>query len=196
MGEPIRSDRSIRLHDALTTYRWLLDNSTPPGEIIIAGDSSGGGLALAALLSLRDAGDPLPAGGILISPWADLTLSSGSVVSKAKQDFILDIPHLKNMAALYAGEHDLTNPLISPVFADLSGLPPLLIQVGSDETLLDDAARIAANAEKAGVDVRLEFYQDMIHVFHMFPFFSETGQAFESIKDFSKNCLKADSNNT
>ena len=178
------------LNDVITAFRWLLDNGIPPEEIIIAGDSAGGGLALAALISLRDAGEPLPAGGILLSPWADLTLSGESVQTRASQDFILNAPHLKNMAALYAGEHDLTDPLISPVFANLSGLPPLLIQAGTEEILLDDAARIAVNAEASGVDVQLETYDGMIHVFQLFPFFSETQQAFGSITAFGRHCLE------
>lgn len=175
------------LKDVLIAYRWLLDNHIQPHEILIAGDSAGGGLTLAALLSLRDNGDPLPAGSILLSPWADLTLSGKSVETKASQDFILNVPHLKKMATAYAGEYDLTDPLISPVFADFQGIPPILIQVGTDEILLDDSLRIAAKNEKAGVDVILEIYEDMIHVFQMFPFFAETRCAFESIGKFCQN---------
>jgi acetyl esterase/lipase len=179
------------LEDAVNATLWLLEEGIPPREIMIVGDSAGGGLALAALLSLRDDGHPLPAGGVLLCPWTDLTLSGASMRKKAKQDFILDEAHLAKFARLYAGEHDLSHPLISPLYADLQGLPPLLIQVGTDEILLDDARRTATAAEAAGVDVRLEVYDGMIHVFHMFPFFPETRLALSSIASFVKEHLRS-----
>jgi len=174
------------LEDAVNAYLWLLEGGILPKEIIFAGDSAGGGLALAALISLREDGHPLPAGGVLLCPWTDLTLSGASMLEKAEQDFILDSTHLAKFAGLYASEHKLSHPLISPLFADLGGLPPLLIQTGTDEVLLDDARRTAAAAEAAGVDVRLEVYDGMIHVFQMFPFFPETRQALASIANFTQ----------
>lgn len=171
------------LEDALSAYQWLLEQGNLPEEIIIAGDSAGGGLALATLLSLRDDRIPLPSRAVLFSPWTDLTLSGESITEKAAADFILNAPHLADMARLYAGDHTLNHPLISPLFANLTGLPPLLIQVGTDEILLEDSHRLAQLAEKAGVEVQLEIYEEMFHVFHMFPFFTETQQAFESISD-------------
>ncbi len=108
------------------------------------------------------------------------------MLEKAGQDFILDEAHLAKFAGLYAGGQDPAHPLISPLFADLGGLPPLLIQTGTDEVLLDDARRTAAAARAAGVDARLEVYDGMIHVFQMFPFFPETRQALASIAKFAK----------
>ena len=174
------------LEDSLSAFNWLLDQEFSPEEIIIAGDSAGGGLALAALVSLRDEGIPLPSRAILFSPWTDLTLSGESITSQASADFILNAPHLADMARLYAGDQALNLPLISPLYADLSGLPPLLIQVGTDEILLDDSRRLARLAEEVGVEVQLEIYEEMFHVFHMFPFFKQTGQAFKSISNFTK----------
>ncbi len=136
------------LDDAVAAYLWLMENGSSPTRILIAGDSAGGGLALATLLKLRDEGQPLPAGGILLSPWTDLTMSGDSAATKASLDFILNADHLSRMAQLYAGEASLQNPLISPLFSDLTGLPPLLIQVGTDEILLDDSLRGLPNLPK------------------------------------------------
>lgn len=172
------------LEDALSAYHWLLDQGSEPAQIFIAGDSAGGGLALAALLALRDGGEPLPAGAICFSPWTDLTLSGASMQGKADLDPILDPDSLRKYAAYYAGDHDLSEPLISPLFAELSGLPPLLIQVGTDEILLDDATRLAERAREAGVSVTLEIGDEMFHVFHMFSFLPETKKAVESITRF------------
>ncbi len=172
------------LEDAVQAYNWLLGQNIPPKEIVIAGDSAGGGLTLTALLSLRNDGVPLPAAAVLLSPWTDLTMTGESIKSKAQLDIVLDADHLLDFARLYAGEHDLNHPLISPLFADLTGLPPLLIQVGTDEILLDDSHRLAKLADEAGVKIQLDIFDGMIHVFHMFPFFKEAGQAFASIAEF------------
>ena len=177
------------LEDVVSTYLWLLESGIAPSELLIAGDSAGGGLALAALLRLRDKSHPLPAGAVLLSPWTDLALSGESAQSKTHLDFILKREHLAGIAGLYAGDTDLRDPLLSPIFADLTGLPPLLIQVGTDEILLDDSVRLANLAEEAGVQVQLEIYEEMFHVFHMFPFFAETRNAFQSISVFSRKQL-------
>jgi monoterpene epsilon-lactone hydrolase len=172
------------LEDATSAYGWLLAQGVDPSRIIIAGDSAGGGLALAALVVLRDAGNPLPAGAVCLSPWTDLTLSGASIQSKAHVDCILDADSLEVYAKLYAGERDLASPLISPLFADLSDLPPLLIQVGTDEILLDDAMRCAAGARQMGVDVTLEIWDEMFHVFQLVPFLPETKKAAGHITEF------------
>jgi len=172
------------LEDAVTAYRWLLEQGTAPVQIIIAGDSAGGGLTLAVLLALRDDGQPLPAGAVCISPWTDLALAGDSMQEKADVELVLDRDSLAMFAALYAGDEPLTNPLISPLYADLTGLPPLLIQVGSDEILLDDSLRFAQKAEAASVEVKLTVWEGMFHVFHMFPFFSETAEAMAQIAEF------------
>ena len=172
------------LRDTLSTYNWLLDQGVSPARIVVAGDSAGGGLALAALLSLRDGSHSLPAAAVCISPWADLTLSGASMQSKASLDPILDPDSLQMYAGYYAGDHDLTAPLLSPLYADLSGLPPLLIQVGTDEILLDDAKRLAERASDAEVDVTLEIWDEMFHVFQLLSFLPETKKAVDQIAEF------------
>jgi len=172
------------LEDTTAAYGWLLAQGVEPSRIIVAGDSSGGGLALAALIALRDAGKPLPAGAVCLSPWTDLTLSGASIQRKALVDCMLDADSLEMYAKLYAGERDRRSPLISPLFADLSHLPPLLIQVGTDEILLDDAARCADRARQAGVDVTLEIWDEMFHVFQIVPFLPETKTAVGHIAEF------------
>lgn len=172
------------LEDTLAAYEWLMDQGTDPARIHLAGDSAGGGLAAAALIALRDRGAPLPAGAILLSPWLDLTLSGASMQGKAKADPILSAQDLRKYAAYYAGDTDLADPLASPLFADLAGLPPLLIQVGTEEVLLDDALRFAQKAEEAGVHVTLGTWNGLFHVFQMFPFLPETIEAVEQIANF------------
>jgi acetyl esterase/lipase len=172
------------LEDATTVYLWLLNEGVDPSKTIIAGDSAGGGLALAALVALRDAGEPLPAGAVCISPWTDLALAGASIQNKAKVDPILTPDDLKMYARYYAGEHELSSPLISPLYADLNDLPPLLIQVGTDEILLDDAVRCADKAREAGVDVTLEIWSEMFHVFQMIWLLAETKTAIRHIAEF------------
>lgn len=171
------------IEDALTVYRWLR-TEVAPSRIIMAGDSAGGGLALATLVALRDTGEPLPAGAVCISPWIDLALTGDSIKGKAATDPILDPDSLAMYARYYAGACDLTSPLLSPLYADLRGLPPLLIQVGTEEILLDDAVRCADRAREAGVAVTLEIWDEMFHVFQMLPFFPETKRAVEHIAAF------------
>lgn len=153
--------------DALTAYEWLLARGFEPGRIVVAGDSAGGGLTLATLLALRDRGRQQPALGVPISPWTDLTLSGESMTSMADRDPMVNRAGLQRMADWYAAGCDPTEPLVSPVFADPTGLPPLLIHVGEAETLRDDAVRFAERAAKAGVDVTLEVWPEMIHVWHV-----------------------------
>jgi acetyl esterase/lipase len=172
------------LDDTLDAYGWLISQGFDASQIIIAGDSAGGGLALAALVSLRDAGDALPAGAICLSPWVDLTLSGDSIRKRSTLDPILHPAVLKTYARYYAGNMPLTHPLISPLYADLRGLPPLLFQVGTDEILLDDAKRIAEVAKGFEVDVTLGIWKGMFHVFHLIPFLPETKQALTQIADF------------
>jgi len=156
------------IEDAVVAYRFLLDQGLKPGRIVIAGDSAGGGLTVATLLALREAGLPSPAGGWCISPWVDLTNASGTMSSKADEDLIVSAASLDAYAAAYAAGGDLRAAPCSPLFGDLAGLPPLLIQVGSAETLLDDSLGLAANASRADVEVRLEVWPGQQHVFHMF----------------------------
>lgn len=168
------------LDDSLTAYRWLCDRGVTPESIILAGDSAGGGLAAATLLALRDAGDPLPAGAVLLSPWTDLTGSGESLRRKADEDPMVTAEGLTAMAAAYAPGR-CGDPLVSPHFGDLDGLPPLLIQVGSAEVLLDDSRRLAERATAAGVTVDLEVWDEMIHVFQAFPMLEESERAIDNI---------------
>jgi monoterpene epsilon-lactone hydrolase len=164
------------VEDAVAGYRWLLSEGHSPGRIIIAGDSAGGGLTLAALAALRDEGVPMPAGGVPISPWTDLEGSGESVRSRANRDPMIQPDGLVDMAKMYLGEQDARNPLASPLYADFRGFPPLLVQVGDAEILLDDATRVAARAREAGVQVELEVWEDMIHVWHAFAKLLPEGQ--------------------
>jgi len=155
------------LDDALTAYRFAID-SERPGRIVVAGDSAGGGLTLATLFALRDAGDPLPAAAVCLSPWADLTQSGPSMVSRAGADPMVRAEDLERWSALYRGPVSASDPRVSPIFGDFVGLPPLLLEVGTDEVLLDDARRVAEAAEGADLDVTLTVAEGMIHVWHFF----------------------------
>jgi acetyl esterase/lipase len=156
------------LDDALAGYRFLLRIGFRAKRIVVAGESAGGGLAIAMLVSARDAGLELPACAWLSSPWVDLALSGGSMTTKAAVDPLISKPYLEELATAYLHGADPRTPLASPIHADLSGLPPILIQVGSSETLLDDSIRLAAVAGAAGVRVTLEIWPDMIHAWHLF----------------------------
>ncbi len=173
------------LEDSLKVYRWLLTQGTDARDIVISGDSAGGGLALATALALRDAGDPLPAALICISPWADLTNRGGSHAANAKAESVLRTDVLNEWARYYTDESNLTNPLVSPVYADLHGLPPLLIQVGGDEILLDDSVALAEKAKSAGVDVTIRVWDDMWHAWPVLgDLIPESGMAFQEMKNF------------
>jgi epsilon-lactone hydrolase len=176
------------VEDATSAYRWLLDQAIAPEHIVIAGDSAGGGLTVATLLALRDARVPLPAGGVCISPWVDLTCSGASYGTKAEADPIVQRSSVEEMARAYLGTTPPRTPLASPLFADLRGLPPLLIHVDSDEVLLDDAVQLAERTKAAGVDTTLEVYDRMIHVWHWFlPMLDEAQTAVEAIGRFVRS---------
>lgn len=156
------------LEDALAGYRYLLDAGVAPGRIALSGESAGGGLALAAAQALREAGMPLPGCLWLASPWTDLALTGASLETKAAVDPLIGRAYLAELAALYLAGADPRGPLVSPLYADLAGLPPMLVQVGSAETLLDDAVGIAGRAGAADVPVRLQIWPHMIHAWHLF----------------------------
>lgn len=150
------------LEDATAAYLGMLDGGVDPRRLVVVGDSAGGGLALSLLVSLRDAGHPLPAGAVLFSPWVDLTNGSDTFLSNAASDY-LPAMHLR-AAVEYLGEADPATPTASPLHADLSGLPPLLVLAGGREMILADSTRLAERAGSAGVDVELVVEADMFHV--------------------------------
>jgi acetyl esterase/lipase len=173
------------LEDALLAYRWILNSGDDPRTLSVMGDSAGGGLTLALLTSLRDRGLPLPSSAVCISPWVDLEMSGESIESRAALDPLLTRDGLQQFADWYLGGEDARNPLASPLYADLRDLPPLLIQVGTSEILLDDALRLEQRARAAGVKVALSTYEDMPHVWHVFAsFLPQARQAAGEIGDF------------
>ena len=155
------------IDDCASTYRAMA-RDVDPALITIAGDSAGGGATLATLCALRDAGDPLPGCSYLLSPWTDITGSGETIVSMADVEPMIDVALLHEASRMYAGDLPLDDPGVSPLFANLAGLPPMLIQTGMDEILLSDSTRLAERAEEAGVDVQLDFREGMWHVYQAF----------------------------
>jgi len=165
------------VRDARGAYEGLLEQGLDPGDIALAGESAGAGLVMATLLALRDAGAPLPSSAFLMSPYADLTLSGESIVTKQALDPLLTEQALRQRVTDYVAGADASDPYISPVFGDLSGLPPMLIQVGSHEILLSDATRLAARAAMADVAVTLEVVPGVPHVFQAYAAMLDEGSA-------------------
>lgn len=178
------------IEDATAAYLALLEKH-PAGNIVIAGDSAGGNLTLATALAIRDAGLPQPAALGLISPWVDLTHSGETIQTHARRDPMIRPDWGKANARLYAGGMPLDDPRISPLFAELKGLPPMLIHVGSEETLLSDAERLAQRAEAAGVPVRLHQYQGLWHDFQLHAgVLPESGQSIEEMGGFLRSHMQ------
>ncbi|WP_194898004.1 alpha/beta hydrolase [Catenulispora pinisilvae] len=173
--------------DAVAAYRALLDQGVPSSRIAFVGESAGGGLVAATLVALKDAGVPLPSSAAVFSPWTDLTVSGPSATGKAALDPALTPEALRTRARDYLGVRDPATPLASPIFADLTGLPPLLIQVGSHEILLDDAVRLAARAGEHDVPVELQVWPEVPHVFQGFAaILDDADQALNSAAAFIK----------
>ena len=178
--------------DALTAWRQLVASGTPPSRIVVAGDSAGGGLALATMISVRNQGLPLPAAAVLISPWVDLAGTGSTLETLQARDPVVQKAGLFDMAKYYLGERDPRTPLASPLYADLSGLPPLLIQVGTEEVLLDDSLRLNHRAREQGVSTTLEVWDEMIHVWHFFhPQLQEGREAIGHIGDYVREHVAA-----
>jgi acetyl esterase/lipase len=156
------------VEDVVAGYRFLLDQGLAPQRIAVAGDSAGGGLTLALMIAARERGLPLPGCGWCISPWVDLDCGSASLETKAAVDPMIQKPYLQELAAAYLGGKPSRTALAAPLYADLRGLPPLLIQVGSAETLLDDSVLLAGVAGAADVRVTLEIWPEMIHAWPLF----------------------------
>jgi monoterpene epsilon-lactone hydrolase len=176
------------LDDALAGYRFLLSSGYDAARITLAGESAGGGLAIATLLSLRDAGVTLPGSVWCSSPWVDLEMTGATMTSKAAVDPLIQKPYLIETAAAYLRGTDPRSPLVSPIHADLHGLPRMLIQVGSAETLLSDSIRLAAVAGEADVDVTLQVWPGMIHAWHLFyPQLAEGRRALAAVGAFIRS---------
>ena len=172
------------LDDCHTAYRWLLRQGADSKTIVIAGDSAGGNLALATLLRIRQAGEPLPACAVLLSPVVDFTMSGRSVVANAKRDPVFRLDALLAMRAEYAPPERFLDPAVSPLYGDFNGLPPLLFQVGSTEMLLDESTRAAAKAHASGVPVSLEIWDRMPHVFQAIASLPQAALATDRIVRF------------
>ena len=178
------------LDDAVSAYRWLLDGGAAPDKILLMGDSAGGGLTLAALLKLRDDGLPLPAAAVALSPWTDLALTGASLKLNARSDPMLNVEHLPMLAQEYLAGADPRLPYISPLYGDLAGLPPILLQVGGDEILRDDAVRMHERLRDAGCQSELEVWPRMPHVWHAFaPVLPEARRAIASVGAFARRHL-------
>jgi len=177
------------MQDTLTAYRWLLSQNVRPENIIIVGESAGGGLCLASLLAIRDEKLPLPAAGIALSPWTDLKCTGESYRTNANRD-ISTLGSWEVWGSYYVGTNDPSHPWISPLYGDLHGLPAILIEVGNHEILLDDSRRFAEKARSAGVDITLHVWEGMVHCFPLLaPMFPEATQAWEEIILYIQNRL-------
>ena len=178
------------LEDAAAGYRWLLAQGIPPEQIAIGGDSAGGGLALATMVWLREHAVASPAGGVLLSPWTDLALAGSSMQTRAEIDPLCSEASLRRAAHWYLAGANPTDPFASPVYAELYGLPPLLIQVGDHEILLSDSTRVAERARTQGTEATLEVYDELWHVFQSWAGgLPEGQQAIERIGAFVRRKL-------
>jgi acetyl esterase/lipase len=183
------------LDDCIAAYRWLIeDQAVDPSRLVIAGDSAGGNLTLATLLRLRDEGQALPAAAVCLSPATDLLATGDSYTTRAEADPMIRADGVGQVREAYCPDDEPRNSYISPLYGDLTGLPPLLIQVGDAEVLLDDSVRFAQLATEAGVDVTLEVWDEMIHVFQFFaPLLPEGVEAINNIGKFVKSRVGATS---
>jgi acetyl esterase/lipase len=178
--------------DAVAAWEWLLDAGMDPRKSVVAGDSAGGGLAAALLLALRGSNVAMPAGAVLFSPWTDLTASGDSVKTRAEADPMISGDNLAPMAAHYYGTNAPDHPSISPLFGDLAGLCPLLVQVGDAEVLLDDSTRFHEKARAAGVDSTLHVFDEAFHVFQAVPVLPEAEEALNEMREFLERVTRTD----
>ncbi|NJD60294.1 MAG: alpha/beta hydrolase [Anaerolineales bacterium] len=173
------------LEDCLTAFEWLQAQGIPARRIVLAGDSAGGNLSLALLVELKAAGKPLPAGAVALSPATDLASQRESYTTRHKVDPVLANLGSTSIVSDYIRDHDPHEPTISPIYADLQGLPPILIHVGENEVLLDDAVGFVARARAAGVEAQVKVWPEMFHVFQIFvPWLPEARQAISEIGEF------------
>ncbi len=178
------------LEDAVTSYKWLLSNGFKSRNIIFSGASAGGALAVSTMLKLRELGISLPAAAILLSPYADLAFTGDSISTNSIFAPGFNIKMLRGMGNSYLQGTDPTNPYVSPIYADLKGLPPMLIQAGGIELFTSDAIRLADRAKEAGIDAKLEIWDDMPHVFQSFgDELPESKESIENIAEFIRKIL-------
>jgi len=177
------------LEDAVKGYKYLLNQGFSPKKIFIAGDSAGGGLAVATLLELRNKNIPLPCAAVCISPWTDLEGTGNSHTANARTEKLLDLESVHRWGKVYAGNETLRHPQVSPIHADLSGLPPLFIQVSNSEILLDDAVRLHEKAMSCGVESTLEKWNGLVHVWQVHTFLPEAKKAISNIATFARQHL-------
>lgn len=181
------------LDDTEQAYRWLLDIGVPANQIAIAGDSAGGGLALALMQRLKQQQMPLPAASVLLSPWVDLTCQAASLDTNTATDMILNKAQMMSFARVYAGSTSLSEPGLSPLFGDLTGLPPCLIQVSRQELLLDDSVHLSETLEKEGVINQLSKWSQMPHVWHLLhKYLPQADEALKEVGEFLQYRVKAD----
>jgi acetyl esterase/lipase len=178
------------VEDTVAAYRYLLDSGIAPRNICIAGDSAGGGLAVGAMLAFKEAGLPLPGCAWALSPWVDMEALAPSYADRAATDPTVQREGILWMARTYMGDADPKHPHAAPIHGDLTGLPPMLIQVGSVETLLDDSLMLARRAAIAGIPVELQIWPEMIHVWHLFfPILSDGRKSLASGGAFVRKAL-------
>jgi len=173
------------LDDGVAGYRWLLSSGIDSHSIVVVGDSAGGGMALALALRIRNAGEPLPACLVCLSPWTDMTGTSDSLTTNSERDSMFVGEDIERYAGAYLADHSRHDPLASPLLGDLGGLPPILIQVGRDEVLLDDARSLHAKVRAVGGSSTLHIYDGVPHGWHYgAPFVPETRQALREVAEF------------
>jgi epsilon-lactone hydrolase len=178
------------LEDSIKAYHWLIAQGYDPKKIVISGDSSGGGLAVATVLKLRDDNGPQPAACACLSPWLDLHVSGKTVLTHAKKDLLVNSIGLKLAAGYYAKEIEFAHPYISPIYSDPTGLPPMYFQVSGSEILLDDTLRFEKKAKECGVDIEVHVWHNMLHVWQAFGFLPEAAKAIKDIGMYIENKVK------
>ncbi|WP_208601714.1 alpha/beta hydrolase [Rhizobium aethiopicum] len=175
-----------QINDALTAYRWLLDNGYRNENVVVAGDGAGGNIALETVLRQKQAAKPMPAAVIALSPITDLAATGGSMTSNAGSDQLVDKAWVETLRKAYLGSRSATDPQASPLYADMTGFPPLLLQVGSGEALLDDTLRLADKARREGVDVTTEVWPGMPHQWQLFPaMLDDADRSSQNIAEFA-----------
>jgi acetyl esterase/lipase len=180
------------IDDVVRTYRWLLAQGARPDRVVLAGDSAGGGACALAMIRLRDESAPMPAGAALLCPWVDLGATEGSMQSHLAWDWAY-LPAIERWSREFAGALDVRDPRVSPAYADLRGLPPMLVQVGSAEILHDQVVAFASRAREAGVDTTLRVHDDMIHVWHaLAPLFPQGQRAIEEVGAFVRARIRSE----